>query len=70
MNKEQVSGKVDEVKGRIKKKVGEMTNDPDTQAEGLVDQGKGKVKQVYGDAKEELKKENAATRPSQSTPDR
>lgn len=58
MNKDQVSGKVDELKGRVKEKVGEMTNNPDTQAEGLVDQGKGKVKQTYGDVKEQVKKEN------------
>jgi len=57
MNKEQVSGKVDELKGRAKEEIGKVTNNPDTQAEGLVDQGKGKVKQTYGDAKEELKKQ-------------
>jgi uncharacterized protein YjbJ (UPF0337 family) len=55
MNKEQISGKVDELKGRVKEKVGEATNNPDTQAEGLVDQGKGKIKQTYGDVKEEVK---------------
>jgi uncharacterized protein YjbJ (UPF0337 family) len=55
MNKEQVSGKVDELKGRVKEEFGKATNNPDTQAEGLVDQGKGKVKQTYGDIKEELK---------------
>lgn len=58
MNKEQVTGKVDELKGRVKEKVGELTNNPDTQTEGLVDQGKGKVKQTYGDVKEGIKKEN------------
>ena len=55
MNKEQISGKADELKGRVKEKVGEATNNPDTQAEGLVDQGKGKIKQTYGDVKEEVK---------------
>lgn len=55
MNKEQVSGKVDELKGRVKEEIGKATNKPDTQAEGLVDQGKGKVKQAYGDVKEEVK---------------
>ena len=55
MNKEQVSGKVDELKGRVKEEVGKATNNPETQAEGLVDQGKGKIKQTYGDVKEEVK---------------
>jgi uncharacterized protein YjbJ (UPF0337 family) len=58
MNKDQVSGKVDELKGRAKEKVGEMTDNPDTQTEGLVDQGKVKVEQAYGDAKEAVKKES------------
>lgn len=57
MNKEQVTGKVDALKGKAKEKAGKVTNDPKTQAEGLKDQAKGKVKQTYGDAKEELKKE-------------
>jgi uncharacterized protein YjbJ (UPF0337 family) len=58
MNKEQVTGKMDEVKGKTKEKIGEITNNPDTQAEGLVDQGKGKLKQAYGDVKEAVKKDN------------
>ncbi len=57
MNKEKASGKLDEAKGKVKEKVGEATNDPDTQAEGLKDQVKGNVKQAYGDAKEKLTKD-------------
>jgi uncharacterized protein YjbJ (UPF0337 family) len=58
MNKEQVTGKLDELKGKAKEKIGEVTNNPDTEAEGLVDQGKGKLKQAYGDVKEAVKKDN------------
>jgi uncharacterized protein YjbJ (UPF0337 family) len=58
MNKEHVSGKIDEVKGKVKEKVGEATNDPATEVEGLKDQVKGKVKQTVGDAKEEANREH------------
>jgi uncharacterized protein YjbJ (UPF0337 family) len=57
MNKEQVTGKVDELKGKVKEKVGEATNDPATQVDGLKDQVKGQVKQAYGNMKEEANKE-------------
>jgi uncharacterized protein YjbJ (UPF0337 family) len=57
MNKEQVGGKFDEAKGKVKEEVGRATNDPDTEAEGVVDQAKGKVKGAYGDVKDAVKKE-------------
>jgi uncharacterized protein YjbJ (UPF0337 family) len=57
MNKEQVTGKVDELKGKVKESIGKATGDPDTQVEGLKDQVKGKVKQAYGDVQEEAHKE-------------
>ena len=56
MNKEQVTGKVDYVKGKVKEEFGKATNNPKTEVEGLKDQVKGKVKQAYGDVKEEVNK--------------
>jgi uncharacterized protein YjbJ (UPF0337 family) len=56
MNKEHVGGKADEIKGKVKEKVGHSTDDPDTEAAGLKDQAKGKVKQAEGDVKEALHK--------------
>jgi uncharacterized protein YjbJ (UPF0337 family) len=55
MEKEHVSGKVDELKGRAKQGVGGATDDHGLQAEGLVDEAKGKVKQAYGDVKEKIR---------------
>ena len=55
MNKEQVTGKLDEAKGKVKEEWGKATNSPSTQAEGLADQAKGKVKSTYGDGKEAVK---------------
>lgn len=38
-------GKVDELKGRMKKAAGEMTGDDDLKREGTVDKATGKTKQ-------------------------
>jgi uncharacterized protein YjbJ (UPF0337 family) len=55
MEKEQVTGKVDELKGKVKQGIGKATDNPNLQAEGLVDEAKGKVKQAYGDLKNAVK---------------
>lgn len=55
MEKEQVTGKVDELKGKAKQAVGNVTGNPDLQDEGTLDEGKGKVKQAYGDLKDTIK---------------
>lgn len=52
MNKDQVSGVADDLKGKVKEEWGKVTNDPATQADGLKDQVKGKVEKGYGDTKE------------------
>jgi uncharacterized protein YjbJ (UPF0337 family) len=56
MEKEQVTGKVDQLKGKVKQRIGKATNDPDLQDEGSTDRLRGKVKQTYGDVKETIKK--------------
>jgi len=56
MEKEQVTGKVDELKGKVKQGIGKATNNPNLQGEGVVDEAKGKVKQTYGDIKSTDKK--------------
>ena len=55
MEKEHVTGKVDELKGKVKQGIGKATDDPGLQGEGMVDEAKGKVKQAYGDAKDAVK---------------
>jgi uncharacterized protein YjbJ (UPF0337 family) len=57
MNNDQVSGKLDEVKGKVKEEWGKATGDTSTQIGGLKDQVKGNLKQTYGDAKEEAQEE-------------
>jgi uncharacterized protein YjbJ (UPF0337 family) len=55
MEKEHVTGKVDELKGKAKQGVGKATDDPGLQGEGVIDEAKGKVKQAYGDVKETIR---------------
>lgn len=55
MEKEQVTGKVDELKGKAKQAVAGVTGNTNLQNEGVVDEGKGKVKQAYGDLKDTIK---------------
>ena len=55
MNKDQVAGKAEELKGKVKEGIGNATDNPNTQSSGIKDQVKGKVQQAFGDAKEAAK---------------
>jgi uncharacterized protein YjbJ (UPF0337 family) len=55
LEKEQITGKVDELKGKAKQGIGKATDDRSLQGEGIVDEAKGKVKQAYGDVKDTIK---------------
>jgi uncharacterized protein YjbJ (UPF0337 family) len=44
----EIAGKIHEVKGKIKEKVGHLTNDPDLEAEGVGEQVGGKVQKKIG----------------------
>jgi uncharacterized protein YjbJ (UPF0337 family) len=50
-----MSGKTDEVKGRIKEAVGALTGDDKLRAEGETDQTVGKVKQAVQKAVDKIK---------------
>jgi uncharacterized protein YjbJ (UPF0337 family) len=49
------ANKVTEVKGKIKKTVGQATDDPDLEAEGTVDETKGNLKQAGEKVKDAFK---------------
>lgn len=53
MDKDRIEGKMDDVKGRVKRQVGEWTGDEETQAEGIKDQAKGKAQNAFGKLKDE-----------------
>ena len=50
------ANKVTEVKGKIKKKAGQATDDPDLEAEGRVEESKGNLKQAGEKVKDAFRK--------------
>jgi len=56
MNKEQVSGKYQQLKGEIKKTWGKLTDDDIAYVDGQKDKLFGKIKETYGIGKEEAEK--------------
>jgi uncharacterized protein YjbJ (UPF0337 family) len=61
MNRDQIEGKIEEVKGEVKKRIGGATGDPKTQAEGWVDEKKGTVQKKIGDVEEDSAKRDDRT---------
>jgi uncharacterized protein YjbJ (UPF0337 family) len=48
------SSKADDLKGRAKEAVGDLTNNPDLKREGKTDRAAGKVKEKLSEAKDKL----------------
>ncbi|HEV7350171.1 CsbD family protein [Telluribacter sp.] len=57
MNKQTAEGNWNEMKGKIKQKYGQLTDDDLTYAEGKEDEMWGKVQQKVGKTKEEIQRE-------------
>jgi uncharacterized protein YjbJ (UPF0337 family) len=55
MNKDQIRGKWEELKGKLKRGYGDTTADRKTQAEGTLQEGAGKLQKGFGDVKEDVK---------------
>jgi uncharacterized protein YjbJ (UPF0337 family) len=53
---DEIAGKVHEVKGTIKEKVGELTDDPDLEGEGIGEKIAGKVQKKIGQVEKALGK--------------
>jgi len=53
-NKNEAHGKAEEVAGRVKRAAGDMTNDPDLQAEGDAQEVAGKVEKGFGTARRKV----------------
>lgn len=54
--KDKAKGKLHEVKGKVKQKLGRVTNNPDLEAEGLGEKIGGKVRQKIGQVEKALGK--------------
>jgi uncharacterized protein YjbJ (UPF0337 family) len=57
VNKDQIKGKIEQIKGEVKERIGGASKDRSTQAEGFFENKKGKVREGMGDVKEELRPE-------------
>ena len=55
MNKDQVKGRVEQVKGSVKEAAGKLVGNRDLEAEGKVDKSFGKVQAKVGDLKADFK---------------
>jgi uncharacterized protein YjbJ (UPF0337 family) len=55
MNKDNLKGKMNDVKGRVERQAGEWTDDEKLQGQGAMDQAKGKVQNAWGNVKEGAK---------------
>ena len=58
MNKDQVKGVGEQVKGKVNETVGKVTGNKSQELKGDVQQGLGKAQKAHGDVKEEIKKQN------------
>jgi uncharacterized protein YjbJ (UPF0337 family) len=48
MNRDELEGKKDQVKGKIKQAAGDLTDDPNLHDEGVVDETAGEIKEGFG----------------------
>jgi uncharacterized protein YjbJ (UPF0337 family) len=55
MNKDQIKGRAEEAKGKIKEVAGRAVGNERLESEGLADQATGKVRSSVGDARENVK---------------
>ena len=54
MNRDELKGKTERLKGNIKESVGEATNDPELRDEGIADQAAGNVQEGFGKARRKV----------------
>jgi uncharacterized protein YjbJ (UPF0337 family) len=70
MDKDRIKGKIEEIKGDVKERIGGATKDRSTQAEGWLENKKGKVRGAFGEAKDEARDEMEKDRdPTRRDPD-
>jgi uncharacterized protein YjbJ (UPF0337 family) len=53
---DEIAGRVHEVKGTIKEKVGRLTNDPDLEGEGIGEKIVGKIQKTIGKVEKAVEK--------------
>jgi uncharacterized protein YjbJ (UPF0337 family) len=63
MNKDQMKGKLENLKGRVKEALGAASGDKRTQAEGFGERVKGAVQKKFGDAREAISRHDSEDDP-------
>jgi uncharacterized protein YjbJ (UPF0337 family) len=48
MNRDEIEGKAEALKGKVKQAAGDLTNNPDLHDEGVVDEAAGKTRDAIG----------------------
>ena len=59
MNKDEMKGKFENLKGRVKEALGAASGDKRTQAEGFGERVKGAAQKKYGEAKEAIERHDS-----------
>ena len=54
MNKDELQGKAEIAKGKVKQAVGDLTNDPALHDQGVADEAAGRTKDAFGHAKRKV----------------
>ena len=54
MNRDELEGKGEQVKGKVKQAVGDLTDDEQLHDEGVVDEAAGDVQEGYGRTKRKI----------------
>jgi uncharacterized protein YjbJ (UPF0337 family) len=54
MNKDELDGKIDRLKGNIKEAVGDATDDEQLRDEGIADQAAGNIQEGFGKARRKV----------------
>jgi uncharacterized protein YjbJ (UPF0337 family) len=54
MNRDELEGRAEPVKGKVKKAVGDLTDDEQLHDEGVADEAAGDVQEGYGRAKRKV----------------
>lgn len=57
MDKDRIKGKIEEIKGDVKERIGGATKDRSTQGEGFVEEKKGQLRGGVGKLKDEVRSE-------------
>lgn len=55
MNKNQIKGRIDQAKGKVKQVTGRIFGNKELEQEGRVQKAGGKIESGYGDVKKDIK---------------